>query len=387
MTSLPATPLDRLLEQGVSMPHPASVYVAPEVRPERIHASAVLRPGSRLLGENLWIGPGCDIGGETPATVEDCRLEAGVALKGGVYQGSVFLRGSSAGSSAHIRPGCLLEEEASVAHAVGLKQTILLPFVTLGSLVNFCDALMAGGTGRKDHSEVGSSFIHFNFTPHGDKATASLIGDVARGVLLDRKPIFLGGQGGVVGPVEMDYGVVQAAGSVCRRDLDEPDHLYRSASGKELWTPYRTGRISDPERKLRLNLAYIGNLSALKLWYREVRRAWMAGDPFREACVEGALDLLDGALAERRKRLEFWLEMAEADAVRRKALLERLDGALAAGPAAEGLRPLREAETSNAPYVDRVNGISDVVKPGVVDCLQHEINRFVRLADPPAQET
>ena len=36
------------------------------------------------------------------------------------------------GSAAHIRPGTLLEEEAGGAHAVGLKQTIFLPFVTAG---------------------------------------------------------------------------------------------------------------------------------------------------------------------------------------------------------------------------------------------------------------
>ncbi len=76
------------------------------------------------------------------------------------------------GLGAHVREGCLLEEEASGAHCVGLKQTILLPFVTLGSLVNFCDCLMAGGTSREDHSEVGSSYIHFNYTPDGDKTHA-----------------------------------------------------------------------------------------------------------------------------------------------------------------------------------------------------------------------
>jgi UDP-N-acetylglucosamine/UDP-N-acetylgalactosamine diphosphorylase len=90
-----------------------------------------------------------------------------------------------------------LEEEASGAHAVGLKQTIFLPFVTAGSLINFCDALIAGGTSRKDHSEIGSSYIHFNYTPHQDKATPSLIGDVPHGVMLDQPAIFLGGQGGL----------------------------------------------------------------------------------------------------------------------------------------------------------------------------------------------
>jgi len=84
---------------------------------------------------------------------------------------------------AEVREGCLLEEEANGAHTVGLKQTILFPFVTLGSIVNFCDILMAGGTDRRNHSEVGSSYIHFNYTPNQDKATASLIGDVAYGVM------------------------------------------------------------------------------------------------------------------------------------------------------------------------------------------------------------
>ena len=60
------------------------------------------------------------------------------------------------GLGAQVREGCILEEEANGAHCVGIKQTILFPFVTLGSLINFCDCLMAGGTSRKDHSEAGS---------------------------------------------------------------------------------------------------------------------------------------------------------------------------------------------------------------------------------------
>ena len=98
-----------------------------------------------------------------------------------------------------------------MAHTVGLKQTIFFPFV-VGELNQFCDALMAGRN-RMEHSEIGSSFIHFNYTPHEDKATASLIGDVPRGVMLDQPPIF-GRAGGIVGPVRMEYGTVLAAGHV-----------------------------------------------------------------------------------------------------------------------------------------------------------------------------
>jgi len=45
----------------------------------------------------------------------------------------------------------------------------------------------------REHTEVGGRFIHFNFTPRGqsgDKATPSLIGDVARGVFLSSGEFF-----------------------------------------------------------------------------------------------------------------------------------------------------------------------------------------------------
>jgi bifunctional UDP-N-acetylglucosamine pyrophosphorylase/glucosamine-1-phosphate N-acetyltransferase len=84
---------------------------------------------------------------------------------------------------------------------------------------------MAGGSGRQNHSEVGSSYIHFNFTPDGDKTTPSLIGDVPRGVMLNQRPIFLGGQGGMVGPLRMGYGNVVAAGAILREDVIEENKL------------------------------------------------------------------------------------------------------------------------------------------------------------------
>ncbi len=188
-------------DRGVVVHHPETVAL--DVSPEQIAPGAEIFPGCRIRGSATSIGPGCRIGAEAPATLVNCRVGRGVRFNGGFAEEAVFLDGASAGSGAHIRPGTLFEEQASCAHAVGLKQTILMPYVTLGSLINFCDCLMAGGTGPKDHSEVGSSYIHFNFTAHQDKATPSLIGDVPRGVMLDRPPIFLGGQGGLVGPVRI----------------------------------------------------------------------------------------------------------------------------------------------------------------------------------------
>ena len=168
---------------------------------------------------------GARLGERAPVTLDNCFVGPDTQLKGGFFQGAVFVGQNVLGSGAHVRGGTILEEQANVAHTVGLKQTLLFPFVTLGSLINFCDLLMAGGTSRKDHSEVGSSFIHFNYTPDQDKATASLLGDVPRGVMLDQPPIFLGGQGGIVGPLALAFGTVTAAGTICRRDEERPGRL------------------------------------------------------------------------------------------------------------------------------------------------------------------
>ncbi len=297
--------IDVLLNRGVKIIHPASVYIAESVRPERIHEGATIYPGCRITGAQTSLGPGCELGREAPVTLENCQLGSGVHLKGGYYAESTFLSKASMGSAAHIRPGTLIEEEAGGAHAVGLKQTVLLPFVTLGSMINFCDCLMAGGTSRTHHSEVGSSYIHFNFTPHGDKATASMMGDVPRGVMLDRDPIFLGGQGGLVGPVRIDYGTVIPAGTVWRKDVNEEGLLLRPSAlpGTAGSIAYRQGAYKNVRRIVRRQLEYIGNIVALLRWYELVRKPIMT-EPFSVACREGACTRLNMILDERIKRLD-----------------------------------------------------------------------------------
>ncbi|MGV8081533.1 MAG: UDP-N-acetylglucosamine pyrophosphorylase [Syntrophales bacterium] len=299
----------RLLAKGVRIPHPWSVEVGDEVSPARVSArGVVLHGGVRLRGERTLLCDGVKLGAEGPAVLDDCLLGPDVELKGGFFRASVFLRGARIGSSSHVREGCLLEEESSGAHAVGLKQTILFPFVTLGSLINFCDCLLGGGTSRRDHSEVGSSFIHFNYTPRQDKATASLLGDVPRGVMLDQPPIFLGGQGGIVGPVRMGFGTVLPAGTICRRDV--PDGVMTAGnigfSGKD--RTFLPDQGPDIGRKIRNNLLYIANLFALQAWYTHVRSLFFAADPHERELLPGALDILDGAAAERIRRLRDFSE-------------------------------------------------------------------------------
>jgi bifunctional UDP-N-acetylglucosamine pyrophosphorylase/glucosamine-1-phosphate N-acetyltransferase len=298
-----------LLQKGVEIPNPLTLDIGDEVRVEQISGRGTrILPGCRIYGEKTVISDGVQIGYESPVTIEDCQIGPRVELKGGFFRESVFLEGAGMGSGAHVREGCILEEQASGAHCVGLKQTILFPFVTLGSLINFCDCLMAGGTGRRDHSEVGSSYIHFNFTPEGDKATPSLIGDVPRGVMLNQPPIFLGGQGGMVGPLRVGFGNVVAAGAILRGDVTEENKLVlgKAHSGGTInYTPYLYAKLS---RIVANNTLYLANLVALEEWYTHVRRQFFSGDPFGDLLYGGALQKLSMAKIERVKRLKAMAE-------------------------------------------------------------------------------
>jgi UDP-N-acetylglucosamine/UDP-N-acetylgalactosamine diphosphorylase len=293
----------QLIEKGVKIHLPDTVDIGDEVDLNRISGDGViLYPGCRIYGEKTLVLPGVKLGYEGPVTVENCYVGPRVELKGGFFRKAVFLDDVVMGYGAHVREGTILEEQASGAHAVALKQTILFPFVTLGSLINFCDCLMAGGTSRKNHSEVGSSYIHFNFTPNQDKATASLIGDVPRGVMLNQSPIFLGGQGGLVGPCRLEYGSVLAAGSICRKDEQRPDRLIQEGGARSANVPYTRGMHLTLKRILANNIHYIASLMALRQWYGHVRSEFV-GQCFTQDMYDGLKETLQMAIQERIARL------------------------------------------------------------------------------------
>jgi bifunctional UDP-N-acetylglucosamine pyrophosphorylase / glucosamine-1-phosphate N-acetyltransferase len=355
----------RLIEKGVSIAAPSTVDIGDDVDISRISGSGVvIYPGCRIYGAQTVISAGVRLGAESPVTVEDCCLGPRVELKGGYLRQSVFLEKASMGSGAQVREGCLLEEEASGAHCVGLKQTILLSFVTLGSLINFCDCLMTGGTSREDHSEVGSSYIHFNYTPDGDKCTPSLFGDVARGVMLDQPPIFLGGQGGAAGPVRTGFGTVVVAGCILREDILEDRRLVVVGPHREAKRRYIPRTYGNLARLVRNNVVYLANLVALEQWYREVRRPFFPRQEFGPLVYEGALATLAGAKTERVKRLKA-MAAKVPDANRAAGeLRENLDalGELFTGEAAAAAGAGAAAEAFLAGFAQATEGETSYIK-------------------------
>ena len=301
----------QLLDKGVIISNPGTLDIGDEINVHQISSRNVkIYPGCRIYGRDTVISAGCKLGAEAPVTIDNCRFGLNVELKGGYFRESVFLDGAGMGSGAQVREGCLLEEEANGAHSVGLKQTILFPFVTLGSLINFCDCLMAGGTSRKHHSEVGSSYIHFNFTPDADKATPSLIGDVPRGVMLNQSPVFLGGQGGMVGPLRIGYGNVVAAGSVLRQDYAESNQLICDPPSPRKNRDFIPAAYPHFRRILDNNIFYLANIKALEAWYTHVRKPFFEAQEFGSFICSGALTQLALARKERLQRLKAMVDKA-----------------------------------------------------------------------------
>jgi hypothetical protein len=303
--------LDILEARGVTIVDRRQTYLDEAVDVHRICRGAVLFPGTRLVGARTLVGPGAKVGSEGPVVLENTLIGENAEIASGYLREAVMLRDTRVGPNAHIRGGTLLEEEASTAHAVGLKQTILMSFVTMGSLINFCDALISGGSSRKKHTEVGSGFIHFNYTPraqYGDKATPSLIGDVTHGAFLRQPRIFLGGLSGIVGPQKVGFGSFTVAGQVLRREVP-PNRIFGDTPRKvdqEL-----SSLVEAPNRIMKLNLEYMGNLSALRAWYQNVRLARIPVVPDCEhlrIVVQAASELLSVCIDERVARLRQYLE-------------------------------------------------------------------------------
>lgn len=373
-----------LVEKGARIPNPSTIDIGDEVDLDRISGEITLYPGCRIYGAKTVLSAGVKVGAEAPVTVDDCRLGPDVELKGGYFKQSVFLEKANMGSGAQVRECCLLEEEANGAHCVGLKQTILFPFVTLGSLINLCDCLMAGGTSRKDHSEVGSSYIHFNYTPDGDKTTPSLFGDVPRGVMLNQPPIFLGGQGGAVGPIRVGFGTVVAAGSVLRHDIPEDGKLVVAVPPPGFVRDHHPRRYRNLARIVRNNLLYLGNLVALEEWYKRVRRPFFTRQELGELVYEGALDLLALAKEERSKRLVAMAAKVPADTEGGRQLRERVEAVCAlfdqapaaAAEAGDAFTTAFSAavSASSTCYTETIQGLTQDLSAGGVNWLQQIID-------------
>ncbi len=214
--------LKKLTDKGVNIPAPESVLVGEEVNLDNVEPGVVVGPGTKILGAETMIGAGTEIQGA--ATVKNSLLGRNCSLAAGEYADSVLLDGCSTVGWARVRGHSAWEEGSNSAHNCDTKTTVLGYKTTLGSLINFCNVLMLGGTGPRLEvgSEVGSGTINFNFLPFGATVGAlikpsTVIGSMESPFLAcDGAPtryIFIGGHSSIVAPVVIGLGSLVAAKS------------------------------------------------------------------------------------------------------------------------------------------------------------------------------
>jgi UDP-N-acetylglucosamine/UDP-N-acetylgalactosamine diphosphorylase len=123
--------------------------------------------------------------------------------------------------------------------------------------------------------------------------------------MLASSPIFLGGQGGLVGPRRIAFGTVVAAGTIMRRDVLKPDRLIFGQNTSRLKeVSYDLSAYGDVRRILKNNFIYIANLHALYAWYGFVRPGLMQADMYAQAALEGAKRQIEAMVNERIKRID-----------------------------------------------------------------------------------
>ena len=328
--------LRNLLERGVHIPDLNLVYIAKDVQLENIASGCTIYPFSRIAGsktqihcgariglrgpvvlENSLIGKNSIIGDLGQVTLTDTVVGPKSVLGAGVAEQAVFLgketmvNDFTTGYGFRVRKGSLYEEDASSAQHTDTKMTILFPWVTLGSDINFCDVLLAGGTGPElgSFSEVGSGTIHFNYSIRGDKATGSLFGNVLKGVFLDQERLFIGGNNSLLGPIKADYGAMTAAGARIKGRLHKGLNFGHSLPKGTV--DYDARIFSGVSVIVKNQVNVLAELAALANWYKQVRIKCTAQDQEQKSLYESGLRMIELNYQERMSHLNGYVDYLE----------------------------------------------------------------------------
>ena len=193
---LKMTKNEALMESGVTIIDPASVFIDPDVT---VGADTTIYPGVYLEGRTV-VGSGCVI--HSGVRIIDSRIDDGVVVSNFcVITDSHVASGARLGPFAHIRPQSVVGEHAHVGNFVELKKTTL----GAGSKANHLSYLGDATIGSKVN--VGAGTITCNYD--GTAKHPTVIEDGA----------FIGSDTQLIAPVRVGAGAYVAAGSSITGDV------------------------------------------------------------------------------------------------------------------------------------------------------------------------
>ncbi len=304
--------VEKLIANGISILVPESVIVGEEVKPENLEAGVVIGPGTKILGKETMIGAGTEIQGA--AIIKNSLIGRNCSLAAGEYADSVLLDGCSTVGWARVRGHSAWEEGSNSAHNCDTKTTVLGYKITLGSLINFCNVLMLGGTSPRLEvgAEVGSGTISFNFLPFGPTVGAlikpsTVVGSMESPFLVcDGAPTryaFVGGHCSIIAPVVIGLGSVVAAKSRINPGVYGDDKLIGGGNIEKLVVldVSKVRILKDMTPKYEILIRQMAIAIAFRKWFA-LRTTWARRnklDEFEVRLVEGfavKIDKYMGAL-------------------------------------------------------------------------------------------
>ena len=146
-----------LLEAGVDMMDPSSVYVEDSVQ---VGEGTLLLPGTILRGDTV-VGRNCQIGPNVMLT--SCTVEDECAINASQCEESVIRKGCQIGPYTHIRPHCVVGEGSKIGAFVQLKNCNLGKGTKMAHLTYVGDSDVGG-----DCTIIGSNVFvgcNTNFVP------------------------------------------------------------------------------------------------------------------------------------------------------------------------------------------------------------------------------
>ena len=179
----------RLMEAGVRIMDPNSVYVGPLVT---VGAGTVLLPGTILRGKTT-VGGACEIGPHT--MIRDCVIGDRVTINASQLNESTVEEGARIGPFAYVRPNCHVGRDVKVGDFVELKNSTVGASTKISHLTYVGDADVGQGV------NFGCGTVTVNYD--GITKYRTTIGDHA----------FIGCNTNLVAPVKIGDGAYTAAGS------------------------------------------------------------------------------------------------------------------------------------------------------------------------------
>ena len=186
---------EQLLQAGVAMMDPASVYVEEEVT---VGAGTMLLPGTILRGRTT-VGENCQIGPNVMLT--DCQVGKDCTINASQCEESTIEAGCQIGPYTHIRPHCVVGEGSKIGAFVQLKNC------NLGKGTKMAHLTYVGDSDVGDNCNFGCGTVTCNYD--GFQKHRTTIGS----------NVFVGCNTNFVPPVKIGDGAFIAAATTVTEDI------------------------------------------------------------------------------------------------------------------------------------------------------------------------